>query len=312
MNEELEMSNEVPVESVLQLLLMFSSKAHMNIVKPLMMVILLVYQRTVSDEALYHSDTTQKWYLYLLFLLAMIPVQILLDSLSLYFVDVLYNYNILDYLRFCIYRYTNRKDDWMMNSAVLDISLGTIYRSLDVHCFSNQFYFCVGINAWGGILLMVGFQVMTLNSYNLFEDPFSLAFIIGLMVVGKIGHFASTLIRKALEIWVKSKVKDQKQFTPKMNLENYMMKEWNIYEHDAVRHSVLANKKEWIIDNMEKFVTKEHFKEDNGYLIRVHKKLEEIIKKEEIEEAKYNLITKNAYVDCAYKRRENRSKRSSR
>ena len=75
-----------------------------------------------------------------------------------------------------------------------------------------------------------------------------------------------------------------------MNLDSYMDKEWNIYEHDAVRHALVQQKKEWLIENLNKFVTRERFKEDNGFLIKVHKRLEDIIRKEEIEVVRRNLI----------------------
>lgn len=75
-----------------------------------------------------------------------------------------------------------------------------------------------------------------------------------------------------------------------------MMKEWNMYEHDAVRHGLLNSRKDWIINNLPQFLTKDQFKEDNGFLIRVQKRLEDIMRKEEIEVVRKNLIEKNKYV----------------
>lgn len=302
MSEDLELTNEVPVESVLQLFLMFAAKAQVNVVKPLMMVILLVYQNTVIGADLYDPDVYRRWYLYALLLAALIPLQVLVDSFSLYLVDLLHTYNVLDYLRFCVYRFKNRRDDWILNSAVLDTSLGLVYRSTDVMCFSSQFHFCVGVNAWGGILALVGFQIMTLNGYNLFEDPFSLGFIFLLLLIGRVGRFGCKLVKNVFKIWAKPRPIDQKLFNTKMNLENYMMKEWNIFEHDAVRHSLVTHKKEWIVNRLDKFVSQEQFKEDNGFLIRVHKKLDDIIRKEEIEEAKKVLITNNTFVASVHPR----------
>ncbi len=296
MSEDLELTNEVPVESVLQLILMYSAKAQVAVVKPLMLLILLVYRNTVAGTDLYGADLYDRWYLYALLLLLFIPLQLLADSFSLYLVDLLHTYNVLDYLRFCLYRFKNRRDDWILNSAVLDTSLDVVYRSTDVMCFSSQYHFCVGVNAWGGILSLVGLQIMTLNGYNLFEDPFSPVFILLLLLLGRIGRFGCKLVKNVFKIWAKPRPMDQKLFSTKMNLENYKMKEWNVYEHDAVRHSLLSHKKEWIVNKLDKFVTKEQFKEDNGFLIRVHKKLDDIIRKEEIEEAKKALITDNTFV----------------
>lgn len=256
---------------------------------------------TIGDSIpTYDGSVATNWYWYTLILALLIPVQMGLDVLSMYIIDALFDYNVLDYLRFCQYRHRIRKEDWLLNNPTLDISLDKIYRSLDCLLFSDQYYYVVGINGWGQILAIVGFQIITANNYNMFEDPFSLMYMMVWAVIGRMGRFVCRLITTIFKIWQRPKINDVKQFNPKMNLDSYLMKEWNIYEHDAVRHSLVYNKKEWIIDNLPKFVTKDQFKEDNGFLIKVHKKLEDIIRKEEIEVVRKNLIEKNTYVIHAF------------
>ena len=117
-----------------------------------------------------------------------------------------------------------------------------------------------------------------------------------MFIIGRLGKEICRLFSVVFKIWAKKKIIEPKAFSNKLNLENYMMKEWNEYEHDSVRHNILTTKKDWIIDNLPSFVTKEQFKEDNGFLIKVHKRLEDIIRKEEIEVVRRNLIEKNTYV----------------
>lgn len=245
---------------------------------------------------MYAQDATSLWYFYLLFLVLLIPLQVFLDSFAMYLVDVLFSYNLLDYLRFCEYRISICKEDWLSTNAQLDVSLEKTYRSLDALFFSDQFYYCVASNSWGGILAVVGFQVITLNGYNLFQDPWTVLFLVIMFMAGRIGRAICKLISNVFKVWRKKKVVDSKQFATKINLENYMMKEWNMYEHDSVRHSLLTTRKDWIINNLPQFVSKEQFREDNGFLIRVQKRLEDIIRKEEIEVVRKNLIEKNKYV----------------
>jgi hypothetical protein len=214
----------------------------------------------------------------------------------MYLVDTLFSYNLLDYMRFCQYRITICKEDWLFTNALLDVSLEKIYRSLDALFFSDQFYYCVAVNGWGGILAIVGFQVIAQNQYNLFQDPWTAFMIILMLIIGRIGRAVCKLFSKVFKVWRKKKVVDPKQFVTKINLENYMMKEWNMYEHDAVRHSMLTTRKDWIIENLPQFVSKDQFREDNGFLIRVQKRLEDIIRKEEIEVVRKNLIEKNKYT----------------
>lgn len=244
-----------------------------------------------------YAQAFKEWYLYLGLLIVLIPVQIILDSASLYFVDAFFKFGCLNYLRFCQYKVTIRKEDWLLNNAVLDVSLEKSYRSIDAMCFSDQFYYCLGSDGWGGVLGVVGLQLITQNGYNLFGDPWCALFMAVMFVIGRLARFACRLVSVVFKIWIKKKTVEPKGFPNKLNLENYMMKEWNEFEHDSVRHSLLMSKKDWIIENLPSFVSKEQFKEDNGFLIKVHKRLEDIIRKEEIEVVRRNLIEKNTYVD---------------
>lgn len=238
----------------------------------------------------------ERWYFYLALLIVLIPIQVLLDSLSLYVADALFKYSALDYLRFCQYKITISKEEWLLTNAVLDVSLDKAFRSIDAMCFSDQFYYCVGADGWGGVLALVGFQIITQNNYNLFSDPWTALLMALMFLIGRIGRSVCRLVCVVFKVWVKKKVVEAKGFNNKLNLDNYMMREWNEFEHDSVRHSLLMSKKDWIIENLPVFVSKDQFKEDNGFLIKVQKRLEDIIRKEEIEVIRKNLIEKNTYV----------------
>lgn len=283
------------LESVIQVLSISSIKAFICLIRPFFIGICYIYNSTIDGSTLY-GGASKEWYLYLGLLVVLIPVQIVLDSAALYLVDALFKYSTLDYLRFCQYRVGISKEDWIMNNALLDVALEKSYRSIDAWCFSDQFYYCVGADGWGGLLVIVGFQIITQNGYNIFSDPFTALFMAIMFIIGRIGRSICRLFSVIFKVWVKKKVVEPKAFSNKLNLENYMMKEWNEFEHDAVRHNLLMSKKDWIIENLPSFVSKDQFKEDNGFLIKVHKRLEDIIRKEEIEVVRKNLIEKNTYV----------------
>lgn len=239
----------------------------------------------------------QNFWMYLGIMLATIPIQIVLDAVALYLIDAIHAYGMLDFMRFCKYRHGNRKEDWVFGvGMILDISVEKEFRSLDYLNFSDQYYFMVGVAIWGCIIGMTGIQIMTINSYNFFEDPLWFAFLMVIILFAFVGRLFCRFIQNYFKIWQAPKPTDSKAFNFAMNLENYMLKEWNMYEHDAVRHSLVENKKEWIIENLPKFITKDNFLEDNGFLIKVLKRLEDILRKEDIEVVRQNLVDKNAYV----------------
>lgn len=70
-----------------------------------------------------------------------------------------------------------------MDSYLLDTSLEVQYRSLDVLCFSNQFYYIISLLAWGMVLVVLALQVVTINKYNTFNDPFSVIFLLLIFIL---------------------------------------------------------------------------------------------------------------------------------
>ena len=77
----------------------------------------------MPSTKVYPESVYQDWSSYFVFLLLMIPAKIVLDSFNTYLIDFSFSYNILDYLRFCAYRFSNRKEDMLVGTQVLDISL---------------------------------------------------------------------------------------------------------------------------------------------------------------------------------------------
>ena len=64
----------------------------------------------------YPESVYKDWPSYLVFLILMIPAKLVLDSLNTYLIDFSFSYNILDYLRFCAYRFVNRKEDMLVGT----------------------------------------------------------------------------------------------------------------------------------------------------------------------------------------------------
>jgi hypothetical protein len=258
---------------------------------------------SISDSLNVYVNTgySDSFWIYFGILMATIPIQICLDAIAFYLIDAIHSYGMLDFMRFCKYRHANRKEDWVFGvSMILDISVEKEFRSMDYLNFSDQYYFMVGVANWGCIIGIIGIQIITLNSWNFFQDPLWFAFMMVIILLAFLGRLFCRFIQNFFKIWEAPKPADSKAFNFAMHLENYMLKEWNIYEHDAVRHSLVDAKKEWIIENLPKFISKENFVDDNGFLIKVLKRLEDILRKEDIEVVRHNLVEKNAYVGCQY------------
>lgn len=236
------------------------------------------------------------WYEDLAIMFSAMALELATQALGLYLVDLIHGFRLLDYIQFSRYRHRTRKEEWIFTSYTLNISLDKIYRSLDCLYFTDQYYFLVATSTCGGFLVILGLQILTINTYNIFNDPFSILMFFLMTLVGRIARYLAKVVQSIFKPWSKHKLPDEKQFNTMMNLENYMLKDWNIYEHDIVRHHLVKHKKEWIIENLPSILKADHFKDNNGFLIKVYKRLEDVIKKEEIEVLRSNLIVKNTFV----------------
>jgi hypothetical protein len=259
----------------------------------------MTYQMLVMYQDIMNLKVSYKmipWYEDLGILLGAMALEIATQSVGLYLVDLIHGFRLLDYIQFSLYRHRTRKEEWIFTSYTLNISLDKIYRSLDCLYFTDQYYFLVAVSTCGGFLIILGLQILTINQYNIFNDPFSILMFFLMTLVGRIARFISKVVQSIFKPWSKEKSPDEKQFNTTMNLENYMLKNWNIYEHDVVRHHLIKQKKEWVIENLPNILKPDHFKDNNGFLIKVYKRLEDIIKKEEIEILRSNLISKNTFI----------------
>lgn len=223
------MDSEVPIESVLLTMISISSKAGNNIYKIFMVGMMLMLENFMSFEERFPTEWVNHKFRFFLIMVGFTFIQPIIDGFTLFLLDYLYKFNILDYLMYCNYRFMNRKDHWVLNSYIIDISLDIKYRSLDVLCFSDQFYFIVTLESWGIIFNILAMHIMTLNSYNGFNDPFSLVFIPIGVIMYKLLRPLGNLCQNISKVWQKKKKRDSKQFNLHLNLEGYMMS--NIHKY---------------------------------------------------------------------------------
>ena len=59
----------------------------------------------------------------------------------------------------------------MMNSKVLDESIAESLQTLDLMCFSEQYYFLVALISFGMLLVTMGVTTFINTNYNFFGDP---------------------------------------------------------------------------------------------------------------------------------------------
>jgi len=138
---------------------------------------------------------------YMTFFVIIFFFHILFDILCLNIMELFHRWRIMDYLRYCKFRFDTRADRWKGEGKSVDEGVPPSVRSLDLLCFSEQYYFMVSLLAAGTFTWLLGMQVLFSENWNMFDDPaFSVVFPVVWLVCGFI-KTCSVWTANYLRVW---------------------------------------------------------------------------------------------------------------
>ena len=184
-----------PVEDIIGSYVSYSGEAITNLFSPFTILFVMWTEPVMKLGEKYSILTTDFQYFYM-FAFVMIPF-LMVKDLFLHNVTELYHgWKVYDYMKYCKHRYSKRQFRWKAADPNEDESINEGLRSLDLLCFSSQYYFimCVATTGLGlttmaieGLLRQQD-HVKTKPPYNPFEDkmlPFVIALTFAFMKVSK-------------------------------------------------------------------------------------------------------------------------------
>lgn len=288
-----EIREEVPKEIILISLLSFTTKACMNSIRSLLMFV-YYFLNTEINLGVYNQEKSELLkYIAASFFISLI--QVFVDVLALYSIELIHDFHIFDYINFCRFRYLRRKTDWLMDSVNFDVSIGIEYRSLDFLGFSDQFYFLVSFLALNMSLISIGVVIMVESNYNFFNDPSNFLYIVIIFPLLELLYRIFGSLSRLLKIWKRKQQQPQRSFFMTLKLDNYMTQEIDIYQEEFIVEDFIKKKKEFLIGNLHKIVTKADFLSQNGFLLRIYKLLDDSVRKEQINVMKREIVEKNEF-----------------
>ena len=112
-------------------------------------------------------------------LVFIIPNALVLDVFLWNTQELTHGWKPYDYSSYQRHRFSVRDNRWQMDLTIVDESIKPALQTLDMLCFSSQFYFLTALHALGMLLLMFGITIFLRNKYNMFGDPvFPIIFLI--------------------------------------------------------------------------------------------------------------------------------------
>ena len=186
----------------------YSSNAIAAILTPIMIVLLTLLYDSSQSLNNYNVSVKQAKF-YFGFQFAMLFFKFIADLIIFNTAETYHEWKILDYLEYCRYRFTNRPHRWKGVNELADELITPELRSLDLMCFSSQFFFSLFLSATGGVLIVVGMQIAVNLAWNVFDDQASPFIILGGVLLLSLCRNACFITADYLKVWfVKSKRND--------------------------------------------------------------------------------------------------------
>ena len=161
-------------ESVVEDLMSFLTGWGVNSVT-LIMTPFMIYFYFDFNEQLQFAELfgirTKDLIIYILFALVIMPFQMVMDIFIFNTQELFHGWKVYEYMKYASYRFNNRSARWKGFEAQTDQSISESLRSIDLLCFSSQFYFIVGIAGTGVFVFALSIAMMLRVEYNMFKDP---------------------------------------------------------------------------------------------------------------------------------------------
>ena len=151
-----------------------------------------------------------------------------------------------------------------MRQSTVDESIKQPFQTLDMMCFSSQFFFIATIHSWGMIMCMFGITVMMRNQHNMFGDPMVLFIACIVWYLADIVKYLLVLLGRLCRVWrlrvTEGSIDDELAKRLAVGEDNKDLLEQARLELRAMnserfRHRFLERSKPWILQHLEELLT---------------------------------------------------------
>ena len=168
--DEVEYDGFSPAENIVSMYAAYSSELTALLAYPLIIGFIWWGEGIQMGIGKYYGVRTTDFLYYVMFAVVLIPFRLICDALVLSSQELFHGWKVLDYLKYCAYRFSKRSERWRGLERQEDLSLREHLRMIDLMCFSSQYYFIISIGAYGCLLVMFGLEILARNYHNPFGD----------------------------------------------------------------------------------------------------------------------------------------------
>ncbi len=167
-NENIELQTE-GVEPLVDSITIYSVEKTGGILIPFMCLFLMLVYRETEIAMNYNINQHELLY-YCTFAFYMIIWTCFVDAFVLSSQELLYGWRVYDYLSYTRWRFSNRENRWSLFGQ-FDESLSDQFQSIDLLCFSSQYYFILTLLTLGFGSNIFAITIFLRRKYNFLADP---------------------------------------------------------------------------------------------------------------------------------------------
>jgi len=168
-NEKIELADE-GIEPVLGNFGSYSTGAVNYYLSPILSLFLFMFYTETTIPGQYGINSHNMIF-YTLFSLFIIPFQMLQDVVVINTLELVHGWKIYDYIAYQKYRFSVRDYRWILRNEMLDESIDQGMQTMDLMCFSSQYYFILAITGYSSFLIQVSIEMFLRRQFNPFGDP---------------------------------------------------------------------------------------------------------------------------------------------
>ena len=180
-NEEIELRSE-GVEPLLDSMGLFSVEITGGLLTPFICLFLMVFYQQTQMAENYGIQENEIGF-YALFALYMIPWTSAIDVLSLNAQELIHGWRLYDYMAYQRYRFSMRENRWALSSVTVDESISQGMQTLDLLCFSSQYYFIVALFSISMLTNMFAMTVLLRSEFNFLGDPVTPIIMLSMIII---------------------------------------------------------------------------------------------------------------------------------
>ncbi|CAE7685523.1 unnamed protein product [Symbiodinium sp. KB8] len=263
-------SEEEGVEPLLDSYFVYSNETLALFMTPLVQLMLLMTDASPFHDfsitqiaSLYGIAPTDLIY-YTSFALVIIPAQLAMDIFLLNTQEIAHGWKLFDYITYQKYRFSVREVRWQISSDVLDESIGEPLQTVDMMCFSSQFYFITSLFAWGMMIIQFGITSHLRKEFNMFGDVmfgpiFVIVWLLGMLIKNCLIILANVIgiwKRRALEGTIDDEIAAKLALGEgnKEDMEEERL-ELQALNSERFRHRFLDRNRPWILQHLAELLT---------------------------------------------------------